>query len=112
MSSMSKIHYDQENPIMVGPTKFCHRTAALHVTEYAHDGSPALCGNDPVTGEPLWKATVCIPDNPPEDGCVWIKNYSENEGVLDALQRAGVIEFTGRFAQVGHAHAFECALLV
>jgi len=44
-----------------------------------------------VDGEPLCVATVNLPNADVPDGHVLIKNYSENEGILDALVKAGVI---------------------
>lgn len=43
-------------------------------------------------GEPLCTVTVNHPGTAVPDGIVCIKDYSENEGVLAALKRAGVIE--------------------
>ena len=57
------------------------------------DGSTAIKINAE-DGEPMGKATVCIEQHgyvPPE-GFVVIKNFEENEGMLDALVDAGVIE--------------------
>lgn len=56
------------------------------------DGSTSLRGISPI-GEPLFKATVNLADYGvhPEDGNVFIKTYSENEGLYDGLLSAGVI---------------------
>lgn len=37
----------------------------------------------------------------PSEGCVFLKSYSENSGLLESLLRAGVVEQTGRYAHVG-----------
>lgn len=112
MGQMSRIHFAEDNPVLIPPIQFCPRTAKLVKTQYVNNLADALIGVDPETGERLWTATVNIPDAEPAEGCVWIKNYGENEGMIDALAQAGVIQFTGTFAQVGHEHAFECALLI
>lgn len=58
------------------------------------DGSPAidlLCED----GDPLARATVCLEGTLPGAGCVLIKEWSENAGMVKALTEAGVIEPTG-----------------
>lgn len=57
------------------------------------NGQPALelvIAEGPEQGEPWAVATVALPKPPPE-GCCWIKDYSDNEGVARALQEAGVL---------------------
>lgn len=51
-------------------------------------------------------------DEHPSDGCVWVKTWSENVGVLEALSRAGVLRATGRTAPAGFATAEEAEVLV
>lgn len=72
------------------------------------DGSPAIQLWD--AQGPLATATVWLPE-PPAEGCVWIKDWSENEGMLDSLALAGVIEVTGRVAPTGYVVAHEGRLL-
>lgn len=43
-------------------------------------------------GELIAVATVNLPDYDLPDGCVAVKNYSENEGMWEALVKAGIIE--------------------
>ena len=62
-------------------------------------------------GEPLFKATVNLL-LPPRKGHVWLKGWSENEGIPQALADAGIVELTGTHAQTGHASADEACLLV
>jgi len=66
--------------------------ALLVKTEYASGGT-ALILRDPLTDEGLAVATVNLPDfkDKLEEDQVFIKNWSENEGMLEALQAAGVI---------------------
>lgn len=71
--------------IIVGSTRWCE-AGALTVKQYAN-GQLALL----VNGHPL---TVNLPASPPPPGTVWIKDWSENEGVYDALVSSGVIEPT------------------
>lgn len=52
-------------------------------------------------GEPVMTATSCLIDYPFQEGETAIKNYSENEGILDVLVNAKIIELTGKFAYSG-----------
>lgn len=61
---------------------------------------------------PLGTASVYMDGNEPSPGCVWIKDWSENEGILESLTKAKVIEPTGRTIQAGYAVAHEARLLV
>lgn len=92
--------------ILVGPTKYSGGSkGVISIGEYALGGL-ALFANDPEDGEPLFTATVYL-DEPPSEGCVWLKGWSENEGVPQALYDAGIVEFTGRTAQCSYATAIE-----
>lgn len=62
-------------------------------------------------GEPVATATINQPDFDLEPDQVLIKNYAENESVLDTLVNAGIIEDTGLTVPVGHAVANVCRLL-
>ncbi|HUV49277.1 MAG TPA: hypothetical protein VMX11_09885 [Actinomycetes bacterium] len=60
-------------------------------TTYHHDGSECWTFAD---DEPVTVLTVCL-GTPPPDGCIYVKSYSENEGVLEALVAQGYVEDTG-----------------
>ena len=65
-----------------------------------HDNRTAIdliCTN----GEPYTTATVNLPGESLEPGFVFIKDYSENEGVLAALEKAGIVKTTGRVVESG-----------
>lgn len=62
-------------------------------------------------GEPMATATV-NPSTLLPEGIVAIKDYSENAGILAALEAAGVVELTGESIPVGFAEAHLCRLLV
>ena len=66
------------------------------VTHYQHGGSVCLELLVADDGESMTVATVNVPGAALADGEVIIKDYSENEGVMDALIAAGVIEDTGK----------------
>lgn len=57
------------------------------------DGSLAVTLNDK-RGEPVATVSAWLPV-PPTDGCIWVKDHSENAGVLDALVAEGLLETTG-----------------
>jgi hypothetical protein len=94
----------------VGPTAYAPE-GYVKFSHYVHDHSLAVQAYDDVIG-PLWTGSVCLPDNPPQAGCFWVKDYSENEGVAEALIAAGISEPTGRIAKAGHALVEEHKLLV
>ncbi len=63
------------------------------------------------TGEDAAVATVNIPNFPLKDDEVIIKNYSENEGILDVLIQAGVVSESFDKADSGYISADVCKLL-
>lgn len=50
--------------------------------------------------EPQITASVCIPESTQLPGEIFIKDYSENEGILDALIKAGILVDTGKRIKV------------
>lgn len=59
-----------------------------------HNGRTAIRLVDEVTGEPIATATVNMVDEDQPPAMVWIKDYSENAGMVDALAKNGVIAST------------------
>lgn len=82
-------------------------------TEVYEAGGVALqlYTTDDLYEELLCTATVYLEGQPPADGCVWIKNYSENEGLDQELVRLGIVELTGRTARTGWVEVPEARLL-
>ncbi len=70
-------------------------TYTLQLGRYRVDQSPAIILID-AGGLPAMKATVCLVGQhlTPDEGCVFIKDYSENEGIFDALCKAGILTDT------------------
>ena len=62
-------------------------------------------------GEPEFIATVAL-DEVPGKGKVFLKGWSENEGIPDALVKAGVVKLTGRKISTGFCEALEADLLI
>lgn len=72
-------------------------------TTYPVGGATALLLNDAQDGSPVPTATVNVPGTSevlPEDTVI-LKNYSENEGLLETLMEAGMIEDTGSRVPTG-----------
>jgi hypothetical protein len=63
-------------------------------------------------GEPIATATVNLPDEPLEKDEVFIKNWSENEGMLDVLITAGIIGPVIEEVPTGFVKAQKCKLLI
>jgi hypothetical protein len=64
------------------------------------------------TGEPMCTATSNLPGVIMSDNEVAIKNYSENEGILDVLIKAGVISKPDRIINNGCVDIPICRLLI
>ena len=94
--------------------KFKGHTLAIRETSYS-DGSLCLQAIDSEYGVPITKATVNLNYDKVKgflpDGHVYIKNYSENKGMLKALVDAGIVEDTGRKLTTGFVEANLCRYL-
>lgn len=91
---------------LVGHT---YKDVALARSTYG-DGSLAVTLDDK-HGEPVTTVSAWLPV-PPSDGCVWVKDYSENAGVLEQCIEAGVLETTGRVQASGFVELQEARVLV
>lgn len=78
--------------------RFNGSTCEVYRTEYPAGGATALVLIEQDTGEPYATATVNLPEITPRIPvrCLLVKDYSENEGILAALEEAGVVEDTGQ----------------
>jgi hypothetical protein len=79
-------------------TRFINQTVALVWNRY-ENGRLALDFVNPVTGGTITRPTVNLPDEPLENEETFIKSYSENDGMVEALTALGLIERTGRLVQ-------------
>ena len=99
------------------PPGLYFKGATVLATTYPADGSIALVANPGTEDQQVY--TVCLAGSPDPDGNlapirenhVWIKEWSENEGVLEALVEAGIIELTGNAWPTGYTYAIEGRLL-
>jgi len=64
------------------------------------------------TNEPIAVATVNLPNIPMKDNEIAIKDYSENETMLDVLISAGVVSKPIREVQTGYVTIPICELLI
>lgn len=68
---------------------------------------------DAADNTPFATATICVPGVVlPSERHVVIKNYAENEGILDALEAAGIVKRTGVNVRSGFASCPVAELLV
>lgn len=94
-------------------TRFVSETKAfVEEQKYASTGDLCLRIKDWATDQLLLTATVCLPQFVPRPGHVFIKNYSANDGVLDALQKAKVIGEAIAVHKAGYAEVYECEYLL
>lgn len=92
-------------------TKYLDERAHLSVRKYV-DGSPAWQLYS-MQGEPLMTPTVCLVEygHTPAEGHVIIKDYSENEGILDCLIEQGIIAQEVHALEATHVTFYECKVL-
>ena len=89
-------------------SKYTNEDVILNYGKYGN-GSVDIQGLSDI-GEPLFTATVAL-DELPNEGCVFLKGWSENEGIPEALVQAGIVELTGRKIPTGYCEAIEAKLL-
>lgn len=83
----------------------------LYASKYEYGGT-ALMAINPNSGGREFVASVFMEGLVPEDeNTIWLKGWSENEGIPEELEGHGVIEFTGKTAQAGFATAHEAVIL-
>lgn len=79
-------------------------------SHYQDGGRIALVLIDADDGEPVATATINLPSQPLLENEVFIKDYSENAGMADFLEKEGVLEKTGRSVRTGFVHVPVCRL--
>ena len=98
--------------------KFKYWDCELIQNQYSNNGRIALSlvaweddpAKDIIKGEPIATCTVNISEEFIIEGEVIIKDYSENEGMLQALIDADVVEYTGKSVKSGFIQAPICRL--
>ena len=87
--------------------KYQNGRVALQLVAIADD-----MGNEVYKGAPIAMATVNLPEIELKDDEVIIKDYSENEGMLEVLEKAGIVKFIGQHAKSGWVTVPICKLLI
>jgi len=82
----------------------------LHIKRYGNNRIAIEC-LDVVDGSPVAMATINLPHENLKDNEVFIKDYSENQGMLDSLVNAGIISKPIEFVKSGYVHVPKCKLL-
>lgn len=91
--------------------QFQEWTCIAEFRRYRHGGGVAIYLVDATDGQPVATATI-NPETPVPEGCVAIKDWSENTGTLAALIAAGLVEDTGRRIPCAYTEAALCRLRV
>lgn len=93
--------------------KFKQWNCTLDIAQYGN-GQPALILNDAEDGSRVAVASVNLEemDLIPPPGHIYIKDYSENEGMLDCLVDAGIVEDTGKRVPLHFVDVPLCKLLI
>lgn len=73
------------------------------------DGGPALV-LIAQNGEVHAVASVNMVNAERPEGHVYIKNWAENAGILESLERAGIVKRTGAMAPAGFCEAHLCKI--
>ena len=89
-------------------SKYINETVELEFKLYAN-GSTAIVATS-LEYEPMFTATVALEETP-KPGYVFLKGWSENEGIPEALVSAGIVELTGKTVKAGFCEAQEAKLL-
>lgn len=94
------------------PVEWHGKKLAVRFSHYTDNDRLALLLHDPEEDEPYATASVNVVEAQVPDGHVLIKNWSENEGVLEALIAAKIIGPPTKQIPVGFVYALLCPLLV
>ena len=94
---------------MINIIKFKDWNCIVTLTKY-RDGNKALVLTDIEDGLPIANASVNLPDHNIPKGYIAIKNYSENEGILSTLVKAGIVDFPTSYVKNGFVEIPVCKL--
>lgn len=96
------IQYKKANSKRVmTPFKFGQYQLVPQFGQYRNNSRVSITLIDAEDGIPFAVATVNLPDEKLEENEIAIKNHSENEGILWALQEAGIVGQVKREVQSG-----------
>lgn len=85
----------------------------VHIGEYTNGKTyiELVCSGGDDDGAPYLMATTNIQGVDLDKPYLLIKNYSENQGVLNVLTKAGIIEDTGKKIKTGFTNVNICKLI-
>ena len=86
-------------------------TCHIEYLKYQNTNRTAIQLLDATEGDPVAMATINMPEVKLEENEVIIKDYSENEGILDVLISEGIVERTGKTVSTGFVTCQICKLL-
>ena len=89
--------------------KFRDTDVVVKIGTY-QNGNPALSLIDCEDGIPYATCTINLPDLKLEQDEVIVKDYSENEGMLDFLIKNNIVSFTGKTVAHGWVVSAICKL--
>ncbi len=93
-------------------SKFLDEMAELYLCRYSDGSVPLKLFS--LSGEPLATPTVCLEEmgESPAPGNVFIKTWTENEGIYEGLRRAAVVgpELRRVIVNPWGSYAVECKL--
>jgi hypothetical protein len=92
--------------------RFNGHNCVVRAQRYASTGHTALSLYDAKRGTFVAGASLNLPDLPLSPKRVFIKDYSENEGMLKALQEAGIVKPMGVYVPTGVGSLPVCELLI
>ena len=97
---------------MLLKTKYGEYDVELKWERYAINDRPCMKFIDKKDGEVIVISTVNLPHVRLDANQVLIKDYSENEGILQALIDLKIVEDTGIKVSAGYVEVSVCKLLV
>lgn len=92
--------------------KFKQWDCVIKAARYHSNNRTALTLYDAEDFQVVAVATINLPDMPLQDDEVYIKDYSENEGMVKALRKAGVISKPIGYVNVEYVKIPKCKLLI
>lgn len=104
-----------DNPEKLSATvHFGRYECDCYQTSYPAGGATALYLVEKASGEPIATATVNVPEanHLLGIGAILVKDYSENSGMMDALEAAGIAADTGKTIPIGFTEAKIARMLV
>ena len=82
----------------------------VQIREYKHGGKAIILVDQ--DGSPVATATVCVPSDKLDNDQCLVKDWSENEGMLDFLIDNNIVSEPIRTVQVGFCDAYLVNILI